>query len=124
MSNFESSTTSKVVCEIPAHGFGNDWYVMTMYVDSLKVNHGMPNLHYRHHKTPKIQKILTDAYQGSLLENGFQDCWNGCNKQEGKCAWCGTDGWCCRKDRVGNGCDGNIGGPNNHQCVLKTGMYS
>ena len=47
-----------------AHGFGNDWYVMTMYVDSLKVNHWMPNLHYRTHKTPKIQKILTNAYQG------------------------------------------------------------
>ena len=69
---------------------------------------------------PQLQPSL---YQGSLLENGFQDCWDDCNKQEGKCAWCGTDGWCCRKDWVGNGCDGNIGGPNDHQCVLKTGTY-
>ena len=24
---------------------------------------------------------------------------------------------CCRKGWVGNGCDGNIGGPHNHQCA-------
>ena len=38
--------------------------------------------------------------------------------KEGKCDWCGTDGWCCRKGWVGNGCDGTIGGSNGHQCVL------
>ena len=39
--------------------------------------------------------------------------------QQGKCDWCGADGWCCRKgaDWRGSGCDGTRGGPNNHQCV-------
>ena len=55
------------------------------------------------------------------LENAGEDCWNGCNHKEGKCGWCGTDGWCCRKDWIGNGCDGTFGGQSNHQCVLKPG---
>ena len=39
------------------------------------------------------------------------------------CDWCGLDGWCCRKDWVGNGCDGTIGGTNHHRCQLYPGMY-
>ena len=69
-----------------------------------------------------IQTILR-AYHflclGSGLENGGQDCWGGCNKKQGKCAWCGTNGWCCRESWIGNGCDGTLGGPNQHLCVLK-----
>ena len=59
------------------------------------------------------------------LENGGIDCYTGCNQQQGKCDWCGMDGWCCRKgiDWVGNGCDGTFGGPSSHRCVLKPGMY-
>jgi len=53
------------------------------------------------------------------LKNGDKDCWNGCNKKEGKCNWCGPDGWCCRKNWVGNGCDGSVGGSSNHLCVLQ-----
>ena len=53
------------------------------------------------------------------LQNAGKDCWNGCKKEQGKCDWCGADGWCCRKGWVGNGCDGNIGG-GGHQCVLNT----
>ena len=55
------------------------------------------------------------------MENGGIDCYTGCNQQQGKCDWCGMDGWCCRKDSVGNGCDGTFGGINDHQCVLKPG---
>ena len=44
---------------------------------------------------------------------------NKCNKQEGKCDWCGTEGWCCRKGFIGNGCDGSFGGESGHRCVLK-----
>jgi len=51
------------------------------------------------------------------LENVGKDCWTGCNQKEGKCDWCGSSGWCCRKNWSGNGCDGSIGGPFNHQCV-------
>ena len=53
------------------------------------------------------------------MENGGKDCFAVCKKQ-GRCDWCGMDGWCCRKDRIGNGCDGTLGG-DNHQCVLKPG---
>ena len=62
-------------------------------------------------------------FLGSLLNNGGKDCWDGCNKKQGKCGWCGKDGWCCRKGWMGNGCDGTFGGPGNHRCALKTGMY-
>ena len=55
------------------------------------------------------------------MENGDIDCWAACNYQQGKCDWCGVDGWCCRKDWVGNGCDGTFGNPDHHQCVLKPG---
>merc|ERR1719464_445296 len=58
---------------------------------------------------------LNPGYDG--LKNGGKDCWNGCNKQQGKCDWCGVDGWCCRQNWIGNGCDGAIGGKNGHQCV-------
>ena len=57
--------------------------------------------------------------QGNL-ENAGRDCWNGCKKQQGKCEWCGFDGYCCRKNFApGNGCDGSFGGQNRHVCVLK-----
>ena len=52
------------------------------------------------------------------LENGGQDCWHACNAKQGKCIWCGKDGWCCMQTWIGNGCDGTIGGSGNHQCVL------
>ena len=57
------------------------------------------------------------------LEHSDEDCWNGCNYAQGKCGWCGNDGWCCRKEWIGNGCDGSFGGANQHLCVLKPGIY-
>ena len=74
-----------------------------------------------------IQNIAN--VKGSPLENGGEKCWGRCNKQEGKCDWCGTEGWCCRKDRIGNGCDGTFGGSGvfntgvHHECHLHPGMY-
>merc|ERR1712129_160126 len=56
-------------------------------------------------------------FHGTGLENGGQNCWGDCNNQQGKCAWCGTDGWCCRKGWTGNGCDGTYGGDDHHLCV-------
>ena len=53
---------------------------------------------------------------GNLL-NGGKDCWFACQGKQGKCNWCGDDGWCCRKEWIGNGCDGVIGGTK-HTCVL------
>ena len=67
---------------------------------------------YTHMQTFPSKWIWVDCFwtywdQGSL-KNGGEDCWDECNSQGGKCAWCGTDGWCCRKgeDWIGNGCDG------------------
>ena len=63
-----------------------------------------------------IKPNITDN-PGELANDGV-DCWQGCNKKQGKCDWCGTEGWCCRMNWKGNGCDGSIGGANNHQCTL------
>ena len=53
------------------------------------------------------------------LQHANEDCLDKCNKLEGKCDWCGTDGWCCAKNQIGSGCDGTFGGDPGHQCVLK-----
>ena len=68
-------------------------------------------------------KLLTWLFFQDLLQNGGEDCLHDCNYQEGKCDWCGTDGWCCRINSVGNGCDGSFGGPGSHQCALKPSKY-
>ena len=53
------------------------------------------------------------------LENDDQECFGHCNGQ-GKCSWCGSEGYCCRKGWTpGNGCDGSFGGNDQHVCVLK-----
>ena len=43
----QAFSTTKLTCEIPKRGYGNDWYVLTMYVDSLKVNHAQKTLYYK-----------------------------------------------------------------------------
>ena len=54
------------------------------------------------------------------LEHGGEECYNyKCNQKNGKCDWCGTRGYCCRKGHKGGGCDGSFGGSSSHQCVLK-----
>ena len=44
---------------------------------------------------------------------------------KGLCNWCGTGGFCCRKELklafIGNGCDGNFGGNNYHACAIPPG---
>ena len=62
--------------------------------------------------------------------NAGKQCFYNCGGKQGqgKCSWCGSDGWCCRKNAnnphwlptaQSNGCDGTFGGPNKHHCVLK-----
>ena len=59
-----------------------------------------------------------------LLKNFGEECWHvnfwdkGCEK-DGKCAFCGPGGLCCRKERKVNECDGILGGPDKHLCVPK-----
>merc|ERR1711902_183271 len=53
------------------------------------------------------------------LKNTGTDCWSKCNAIQGRCDWCGTEGFCCRKNwDAGNGCDGSFGGKEKHECVL------
>ena len=56
------------------------------------------------------------------IQHEGEDCWTGCERQQGPCDWCGKDGMCCRKgqDYVGNGCDGCLGEDGKgHVCVKK-----
>ena len=68
-----------------------------------------------------IEICILDSW--GQLENVNKDCWFQCNKQQGKCNWCGTDGWCCKAGTIGNGCDGTFGGRKGHRCALKPGTY-
>jgi len=52
------------------------------------------------------------------LLNPGANCWEGCNRRQGPCAWCGI-GYCCRKGWHGNGCNGSIGGGGYHACVSR-----
>ena len=56
----------------------------------------------------------------SQLKNVGPSCWNECDFAQGKCDWCGSEGYCCRKNwKAGNGCDGSFGGTKKHECALK-----
>ena len=66
---------------------------------------------------------LNPGFKGEKLEHANEQCWWGgmCNKKQGKCNYCGTEGFCCRQDwhDTSAGCDGTFGGIGMHQCVLK-----
>lgn len=53
------------------------------------------------------------------LTHANEDCWSQCQGKEGKCSWCGTEGYCCKKGSIGGGCDGSFGGKTGHVCALK-----
>ena len=36
-------------------------------------------------------------FHEAVCERLEKDCWNGCNKTQGQCNWCGRGGWCCRQ---------------------------
>jgi len=57
------------------------------------------------------------------LKNKGKNCWSSCKSKQGKCEWCGSKGYCCRKGwkDKNNGCDGSFGGIGHHECVLKPG---
>ena len=55
----------------------------------------------------------------SELWNAGKECWAACGKADGACpAFCGPQGLCCRAGWVEKGCDGKIGGKDNHQCAM------
>ena len=58
--------------------------------------------------------------QRQILKSSLAEgCLNNCDNKDGLCEWCGTQGWCCQKNWIGNGCDGSFGGNGKHECVLK-----
>ena len=57
----------------------------------------------------------------STIEHGGEECFTYCNEQYGHCSWCGTEGFCCLKSYIGDGCDGLFGGEDRGVCVLKPG---
>ena len=69
-------------------------------------------------------KSLGLSQELGSLEHAGENCWNPCDTRQGKCNWCGTDGWCCSLGSIGNGCDGSFGGENGHVCTLKPGKLS
>ena len=86
--------------------------------------------------SPKNSDQLTDCecnagYTGhavnvSDLQNPGDDCWDGCNRQQGRCSWCGT-GMCCRHNwqNTSNGCSGVLGIPGRgHVCVNADGSLN
>merc|ERR1711959_376991 len=64
----------------------------------------------------QAKKMVKKAVKPSIMNAG-KDCWAPCSKKQGKCAWCGTAGFCCRKGWKGNGCTGAMGINNRHTCV-------
>ena len=74
-----------------------------------------------YHFTPE-----TPSDTPNKIENEGEECWDNCSRLQGGCPWCGSEGMCCRvangnANRVGNGCDGYIGGRNRHECTLASG---
>ena len=57
------------------------------------------------------------------------ECWGNCG--QGPCEYCGSMGYCCRKNYTDitdndnsfydGGCDGTFGGENRHECSIKPG---
>merc|ERR1711981_1111033 len=73
-------------------------------------------------KAQKMKKKAKKALKQPSFMNAGKDCWTPCSKKQGKCAWCGTAGFCCRKGWKGNGCTGAMGINNRHTCVQATAV--
>ena len=74
-----------------------------------------------HKHSEKIKHIKDFDIVPDPLENAGENCWSACHENAGKCDWCGTEGLCCRKGWIVNGCDGSGGNEFEHQCILKQG---
>ena len=66
--------------------------------------------------------FLVDQGRDEIKNTGI-DCWYFCNKRQGPCPWCGTEGSCCTQKSgwtdISNGCDGTFGGLTRHECSMK-----
>ena len=67
------------------------------------------------------------GFETAGVRNEGEGCWGNCGKWEGRCGYCGNNGYCCRKDWLGCGCDGEMGVEGKgHVCAekLTTGNIS
>jgi len=76
---------------------------------------------WRGHQCVRDPNSETPSDTPNKIENEGEECWDNCSRLQGGCPWCGSEGMCCRANWVGNGCDGNVGGPNRHECTLASG---
>ena len=53
-----------------------------------------------------------------IRRNVGKPCHEKCEK-DGHCFWCGLEGMCCKQGRILNGCDGIIGGADEHECTAE-----
>ena len=64
------------------------------------------------------------------VKNLGESCWNECHKKEGKCEWCGPEGYCCQKNYKSTNkhdvdCNGGaFGGKKQHECVPKYSLFT
>ena len=65
-------------------------------------------------------KCLLNCTPAERYKNLGEVCWLDCARREGACAWCGTEGLCCRGGS-GNGCEGRNNGGDLHICVKNEG---
>ena len=57
------------------------------------------------------------------FKNEGKECRKHCRKPYGDCDWCGTEGKCCRKNRLGGSCTGYEGDPGFYICVEKSKCF-
>ena len=64
----------------------------------------------------------------AFIRNTGKSCWGHCNKKQGACSWCGSEGMCCTQkpgwNDISKGCDGTFGGLTMHECVRKPSKIS
>jgi len=52
------------------------------------------------------------------VTNEDETCWGKCGKKGGYCPnFCGRHGYCCKKGKIEDGCDGERGREDHHRCV-------
>merc|ERR1712088_556707 len=99
-------------------------YALKTYItkNNITINNDGTEANAASTAKPQVTVEIPKTIPG--LENAGQNCWDGCNQQQGKCSWCGPNGYCCKDGESGNGCDGSFGGVNFHACTLNTKMNS
>merc|ERR550534_2564316 len=97
-------------------------YALKTYItkNNITINNDGTEANAASTAKPQVTVEIPKTIPG--LENAGQNCWDGCNQQQGKCSWCGPNGYCCKDGESGNGCDGSFGGVNFHACTLNTKM--